>query len=387
MLRLYFLLIALVILIKTNAQQNFLPGYILSLTGDTLYGWVDYRSQARNSRVVVFKASESSEGKAYRPVEIAGYFVNKSYFYSKTIPENDFDQFVFMEAEVLGRISLYTYKDLYDRINYYVEKGDDFEALTNAEKEVIREDPITNSVTRYAVNSNRYLATLTYLFHDCEFYANKNLNIGYDLKSITHAVEKYNSCFAETPNQMASGGSKKIRFKKTFFVGWNSTNIMASNRNSYFNPAEGAAKWSFGVLGQIYAPNFNKKIGLDLGLFYKGIGATSYRPSAELNLHYLDFQPGISFAYPWGKFEPLLSAGGIIGFLLNAKSENFLEVFDNNTAPTSFGYYINAGFNYYFSAKNGLSVRFVYESATMSFNFVSVGFENRAIGLKLGFLF
>ena len=58
------------------SQENYLSGYVLTLNGDTLKGYVDYRGWEKNKGVVLFKKELSDSKIVYAPLEIKGFGVN-----------------------------------------------------------------------------------------------------------------------------------------------------------------------------------------------------------------------------------------------------------------------------------------------------------------------
>ncbi len=47
-------------IVALNAQTNFRPGYIISLTGDTIYGDIDYRGDFLMSMLCKFRSEDKT---------------------------------------------------------------------------------------------------------------------------------------------------------------------------------------------------------------------------------------------------------------------------------------------------------------------------------------
>jgi len=381
---------------KVFSQADYQPGFIVSLNGDTLHGLIDVRSEVRNSRLVNFMESVYADKTTFYPGKISSYNVNEESFYSKKAIEKEEEKSVFMLLKMGGKISFYSYRDMNGKERNYVEKGNEFVELTNDLKEFVKKDPVTGTDKTYTSNSNKYYAVLKYLFSDCVYYQKNELKVDFNASSIAKEVSRYNACFGTIPTVEAEIKKKKGVFKKSILIGINFAHVVTSARNRYFNSEEqGLNGLSIGFLGQLYPANFNKKIGLDFGIFYNKKGDISERPNGEFNLHYLDFFAGLDFNYPKWKLQPSISAGFVYGFLLNPGSaytkvneDNEKEnIFNNDIGNDEFGYLIAFSLNYYLNEKHAISFRVSYESTQLNFQFIEFSFKNKMTSIRIGYLF
>lgn len=85
MKRIVTLSFLLLIAFKIHAQRNFKPGYIVSLKGDTLKGWVDYKDWNQNPRQINFKTAETSNAEQYNARTISAFGVNGLEAYTRYI--------------------------------------------------------------------------------------------------------------------------------------------------------------------------------------------------------------------------------------------------------------------------------------------------------------
>ena len=97
------------------AQKNLREGIVITLSGDTLHGDIDYRTDAINAKQCVFYADGAIEAKTYLPGEISAYrfLDNGRYYVSRTVPTDDnlFEQTLFLEYLVRGQMSVYYLPD------------------------------------------------------------------------------------------------------------------------------------------------------------------------------------------------------------------------------------------------------------------------------------
>ena len=93
------------------AQKNLREGIVITLSGDTLQGNIEYRTDAMNAKQCVFYTEGATEAKTYLPGEISAYrfLDNGRYYVSRTIPSEDklSEQTLFLEFLVQGQMSVY----------------------------------------------------------------------------------------------------------------------------------------------------------------------------------------------------------------------------------------------------------------------------------------
>jgi len=136
MLKRKIIIIAFLLLTATGAwaQRDYRKGYIITNQQDTIYGWIDYRGDARNAKICSFKKTETGQAEEYTPLDIAAYrFIDSKFYISRDIGTVDVPKQVFLEYLVNGLANLYYYGGD-DR--YYIEKDGQFLELKIDEKEV-----------------------------------------------------------------------------------------------------------------------------------------------------------------------------------------------------------------------------------------------------------
>lgn len=107
------------------AAAEFMPGYYISLNGDTVYGTVEFQSVYKRAAQCRFKPAGSDSTLTFSPSEIRGYrFTNGRYYVSKTVPLENGDQNIFIECLVEGYLSAFLYKDKNGE-HYYLCRSDE----------------------------------------------------------------------------------------------------------------------------------------------------------------------------------------------------------------------------------------------------------------------
>ena len=61
-------------------QENYQPGYIVSLAGDTIYGQVDYRNWELNPDKIYFQDESDKVKRSYAPLDIRAFSVQDEFY-------------------------------------------------------------------------------------------------------------------------------------------------------------------------------------------------------------------------------------------------------------------------------------------------------------------
>jgi hypothetical protein len=98
----------------TVFSQN-LPGYYISKEGDTIRGYVDYRTEKRNHKVLVFKNALDSDRLKLYPNQIRGFVVEDKDFYEKHTYKNRKEEELegFFRVIFRGKIGLLRFRSKY----------------------------------------------------------------------------------------------------------------------------------------------------------------------------------------------------------------------------------------------------------------------------------
>jgi hypothetical protein len=122
-------LLFIVVPVFLHAQGNYKPGYVVTIKGDTISGYIDYRGWDMNPDYVKFKKTQASPVEKLTVNEINSFVVNKIASYKKytgtismdnanenNVQENRDTSFkmasVFLKVLQKGRnIALYSYSD------------------------------------------------------------------------------------------------------------------------------------------------------------------------------------------------------------------------------------------------------------------------------------
>lgn len=108
-----------------SAQNNYSPGYIITLEQDTVHGLIDLRTDKMNARCCVFKQDTDVSPTAYYPGDIWGYrFEDEGKLYISHSIELKHDSVanqLFFECLFQGMKNLYYYENDDNEEFYFLE--------------------------------------------------------------------------------------------------------------------------------------------------------------------------------------------------------------------------------------------------------------------------
>ena len=134
MKRLFFILYSLFISVALSlAQKNPKPGYIVTNTGDTIRGIIDFRTNDILSKKCEFWANGESESKTYNPGEIESFRFdhNGKYFVTRRLNVYGDPQLYFAEFMVQGKMNLYCVTDKYAEYFFFEREDGEMAQFTN----------------------------------------------------------------------------------------------------------------------------------------------------------------------------------------------------------------------------------------------------------------
>lgn len=201
--------------IPSMAQKNFVEGYIVELTGDTIQGKIDYRNWHRTPETIRFMRNGSKNTiTKLSPLDIASFYVNDEYYIAKilTLDRTAFannelmvnmltysrdrviqKDTVFLNVLVRGKLDLYFLHDDNDKPHYFVDNEFiEFDELILHQylSDVIKFARVKTIIQRI----ERYKGQLTYYFKDCPELIQKAQKLKFNRKDITNIIYEYNDC-------------------------------------------------------------------------------------------------------------------------------------------------------------------------------------------------
>ena len=189
-------------------QENFIPGTIITLKGDSLHGFIDYLYWGKNPVSISFKESETSTVIVYNPMTIKGFTVHKEQYTSAIVqaegspgqtPDLNFDpelklrtDTAFLKALVVGTRNLYYYSDGMAKQQFYIQQGTEFDLLIF--KRYLKKNG-ENREYKYGVIENyKFLGQLALFLQDCPNIQSNIRKANYDKESLEKLFVAYHKC-------------------------------------------------------------------------------------------------------------------------------------------------------------------------------------------------
>jgi hypothetical protein len=189
---------------QISAQVNFQPGYVVSLRGDTLKGFIDYRNWEKSPGKIAFREKEGVDARQYGPLDVQAFSVADDLYASAIVKVEDSPtkissmgygtEFIirtdtaFLRAMVSGSKSLYLYDERNGKAHFYIRQPNGFELLLY--KQYLRGNILTESKT--------FIGQLKTYLGDCEGVKKLLPRTSYDKKSLEKVFAAYYACTGAT---------------------------------------------------------------------------------------------------------------------------------------------------------------------------------------------
>ena len=132
--KILFTILAISLFQISFSQTNFKPGYAISLKGDTIRGFIDYRNWERNPDKIIFKSNINDNQTQYSPVDIREFGVLDEVYVSAIVKtDGSFNELkissfnteitnrvdtAFLQSMVKGKKGLYHYINKFGENNF-----------------------------------------------------------------------------------------------------------------------------------------------------------------------------------------------------------------------------------------------------------------------------
>ena len=176
-----------------HAQSNFKPGYILTNSNDTIYGLIDFKTDATNAMQCKYKAGEDKAETVYYPGDIAGYrfFGEGKYYVTHAVTINNEPYTLFLEYLVKGMMNLY-YCKIDEQDYYFFERDGEMTEITK------KPDSVVDMGTMRIVTDTKYKNFISYYFRDYPFLINNAEKIDFNQKSFIDIAKRYHDATCTT---------------------------------------------------------------------------------------------------------------------------------------------------------------------------------------------
>lgn len=336
--KLILTLCGLLILQIAFSQENYQPGFIITLKEDTLTGFIDYRNWDKNPDKIAFKKAINTEAITYKPIDIQSFHVLDEIYRSAIVetatsslifhnlednPELRIKiDTVFLQSLISGAKSLYYYKSK-EIENFYTQQDRTFNLLGYKKYSKLEEG------NRVIKENKQYIKQLALYLNDCPSIQTKFQDTKYNKKSLVGLFMLYYECTDSAIEFQKQ--TEKALFKAGILAG---ASLTALNFKSDAYPElahtdyKSSINFSGGLFLDIILPRSQRKWSVYNELLFNsysvnGIYNYFYHENSyaitytEFGYSYLKINNMIRFKYPIQNSFIYINAGISNGFALS----------------------------------------------------------------------
>jgi hypothetical protein len=222
------LCIFLPLVLTGYSQQNYLPGIIVKLKGDTLRGLINNQNAEKNPLNIYFRRDMNHNPDIFSPQEVQSFTVADEIYISATVSLNEGfyetqelsnspeiklqTETVFLQALVRGNKSLYYLKDSKGREQFYVELDSRYELLIYHKylKNLTNSGDIAGANT--ITEDKRYIGQLSYYLSDCPNIQSSLRNLKLSKQSLVKLFRQYYDCINANAEYEKKSDETKAEF-------------------------------------------------------------------------------------------------------------------------------------------------------------------------------
>ncbi len=335
----FLLLLAVVLSFSCcYSQQGFREGFVVTIVGDTLQGYVIYREGNRVYESCQFKKSVKGDVESYNATELAGYgFTSDKRFLTRIISiKPGIEQKAFLEQLVVGKLSLYRFQQ-----KFFVEKeGRGLAPLDDDIKQIT-----INNRIEYK-HSSQFVGMLNSLTLDCNEMRKASQILRLNERSLTSFVEKYNTC-VNSSYRVFKGEKRWTKIQFGAIAGMAISNLKVGGGKNY-EPVTGKYRASktplIGFTFNLISPRVSEHFAVRVDLYYMHPKYFKYNEGTELgsihrsymlaDFRQLKVSPGVTYNLIERKYTPYIGAGLSLGFAIDPHTYYDHEVVNGNIVKT-----------------------------------------------------
>ena len=345
--------------IVAMAQTNPKSGYVITNTGDTIRGTIDFRTNEKLSKQCDFWVSNGKT--TYKPGDIEGFRFDDGgkYFVSRRLNVTGNPELYFAEFMVQGKMNLYCVTYNGDEYYFFEREDGEMAELTNRNISYATIDAANQGTKEIILEKQKQYGKVKLLLQQ-----SKNAMIEMDdnnmtRKKLVNVVRDYqkdvctdgSSCIVYEYNEKTD--KIKAHFKVLASYAHHATEKSGSQLFPEINYSGNAFEIGVGV--DIDLERTMKGLSIDLGLAltpkYKSsseIEETEYPSPLEFEKSILNIFFGAAKRFGNGKIQPLVRGGGFVMHPFNGKETRYygrskIPGTSNDCGSTHYGIYVGGG--------------------------------------------
>lgn len=315
-------LIVLILSAQAYSQSYFKPGYIVTNQNDSINGYINYRSNKKNTFECEFKTDKNADAQKYSANDIMAYrFLEGKYYVSQKLHPNDSSN-IFLEYLIDGIVDIFYYCDSKGE-HYLIQKeNESLVELTNEYK------PVYKNGNQFAYNSKQYVGILKSTFKDCPQILDDVEDVSFYQNQLIRITKAYHNKVCEDESCIVYSKRKsKLHFNYGVIVGVSMPNISFKHlkvMEDLNDDLTSTKPLNLGAFITISDPLISEKLALygevsfEKNRFYTDNANISYTSLKAIPL-------ALRYAVPQQKIAPVFMFGLLINNMLNVKNTGILE--------------------------------------------------------------
>lgn len=344
--RIILIIFSIFIFQTSFCQENYLPGYIITLKGDTVNGFIDYRNLESNPNILFFKEKQSDNETRYAPLDIKMYCVgdeiyegaivktgigssitNQLEFTAELKIETDT---TFLQNMIQGLKSLYYYRNKFHLDQFYIKKDTTFELLVYKKYFIYRDG--VNLIDE----NNRFLSQLSLYLYDCPTIQSKLKDLKYAKKNLENLFLVFYKCTNAEIKYHKKSEKNSIEFGILAGISMSTIKFSSSESFAYLVSADYSKSVNFttGLFINIVMPRNNGKWSIANELNFTSYKVNGYYndyksineykvSNTSIGFSYIKMINVLRYKYPIDKIFVFLNAG--ISNALAINKTNYLH--------------------------------------------------------------
>ena len=349
MKKILFFVLLIVYATVTMAQTNPKSGYVITNSGDTVRGIIDFRTNEKLSRQCEFWANGGNIKTTYKPGDIEGFRFdhNGKYFVSRRLNVTGEPELYFAEFMVHGKMNLYCIAHNSDEFYFFEREDGEMAELTkrstnytSVEKVALQE--VKDNLQEKREQYGKVKSLLQKSWKAVEGMDDNNMS----RSKLINVVRDYH-------NDVCTDGGKcmvyeykeksdKVKLHFKVFAGYAYYATEKNDHQTYLDENYPGGTFEFGIGGEVDLERVMRGFSAELDIFYTKYKSEHFIPTSRMPINaeaYSTMEKGIITAsigmvkrYGMGKIQPLIRGGLFAGTDLDAKETNKVTVAHSTSA-------------------------------------------------------
>jgi hypothetical protein len=353
-MKVIFTAICCLLTFAAAAQKNFVRGYYITASGDTVQRFIDDRNWVKNpDQIRVSDSPESSTFTTYSASDIKGFVLtNGDVFVSEIVQidksKENLNQMnigdapvivtdtVFLRVLVRDKLSLLFMEDENSKKHFYLQIEN-----TRPEELIVQKRLMLVNGKRVVSSTDAYKELLNNHFQDCPEAARRISTTQLQTAMLTKLFTKYNTCFANAAEPQYVAKSEKVIYKTGAVAGLSPTGLEVDKEDATYSLSNSglANSYTIGLSLNAILPRANGRWSVYNELawkYYSMTGENESRPGLgqyrhkkfDVKMGYIGLNTMLRYQFPLATLQPFITIGIANNF--NVVDNSIVETYNSS---------------------------------------------------------